>query len=372
MTASTRGPLTPVAVVVSPHGFGHAARASAVMAALAARRPELEFHIVTTVPRWFFGQSVSSPFRLHRLTTDVGLVQRTPLDEDLTGTARRLDALLGDRSGALERLTRRIERLRCRLVIADISPLAIAAARRLGIPAVLIENFTWDWIYQGYTDIEPRLQAHAETLARLAATADLHIQTEPVCRPVGAAVTVPPVARRPRLAPGQVRRELGVPADGRVVLLTMGGIRWSYDRLELPARHGRAWFVVPGGAPTPSSAGRLVLLPFRSALFHPDLVQAADVVVGKLGYSTVAEVYHGSAAMAFVGRRRFRESAVLADFVHRTRPSVEISEGDLRDGGWLRAVDRLLDAPPPISAPSGRGADEAAEAILERFSGVLR
>jgi hypothetical protein len=371
MMAPRPAAVVPVAVVVSAHGFGHAARACAVMAALAQRRPELRFEIVTTVPRWFFEQSLAAPFSVHRLVTDVGLVQRTPLEEDLDATADRLNRLLAPRSGRLERLAGRIAKLGCRIVLADIAPLGIAAARRLGIPSVLVENFGWDWIYRGYADAVPRLARHAEALAALSATADLHLQTEPACRPVASAVAVPPVARQRRTAPAELRRALGIAPDARLVVLTMGGVGWSYRGLAAAERHRRAWFAVPGGAPQPRWRGRVLLLPFHSEIYHPDLVQAADVVVGKLGYSTVAEVYQARAAMAFVSRPGFRESAVLAEFVRRTAPSVEITEAVFNDGSWLDAVDGLLDAERPTEARIN-GAAAAAAAILDRFGEILR
>ena len=370
MTTPRQRACVPVAVVVSAHGFGHAARACAVIEALAERRPDLHFEIITTVPRWFFAQSLTAPFSLHRFTTDVGLVQRTPLEEDLDATADRLDRLLAG-GGRLERLAERIGRLRCRAVLADIAPLGIAAARRLGIPAVLVENFTWDWIYDGYGGREPRLAQHGAALAALSATADLHVQTEPACRPVASALAVPPVARQRRAAPAAVRRSLGIPDEARLVVLTMGGVGWTYRGLASAERHRRAWFAVPGGAQRRRRRGRVVLLPFHSELYHPDLVQAADVVVGKLGYSTVAETYHARAAMAFISRPRFRESEVLAEFVRRTAPSAEITEAALSDGSFIDAVDRLLDAERP-TGPRANGAGEAAAAILDRFGGVLR
>ena len=360
----------PVAVVVSPHGFGHAARACAVMSALESRRPGLRYHVVSTVPRWFFAQSLAVQFALHRLAVDVGLVQRTPLDEDLPATVRSLDRLLDPGRGQLQRLANRIEGLGCRLVIADISPLGLAAAARLGVPSVLVENFTWNWIYGAYLAEEPGLERHRAVLAGMTASADLHIQCEPVCQPQRAAVSVAPVARRPRLAPGEIRRRLGIPRDAPMVLLTMGGIRWSYRGLEPLRRQRRAWFVVPGGATQPRATGRLIELPFRSDVFHPDLVQAADVVVGKLGYSTVAEAYHGRAAMAFISRPRFPESDVLARFVRGMGPAVEIRQAALDRGAWVDALDALLERP-RRDEPRADGADCVAEAILERFSGEL-
>ena len=42
-----------IAWFVSPHGFAHAARASAVITAMLARRPGLRFDLYTSLPSWF-------------------------------------------------------------------------------------------------------------------------------------------------------------------------------------------------------------------------------------------------------------------------------------------------------------------------------
>jgi hypothetical protein len=46
-----------IAYFVSPHGFGHAARAAAVMEALSEIDTGVQFEIFTTVPFWFFRDS---------------------------------------------------------------------------------------------------------------------------------------------------------------------------------------------------------------------------------------------------------------------------------------------------------------------------
>ncbi len=85
----------------------------------------------------------------------------------------------------------------------------------------------------------------------------------------------------------------------------------------------------------------------------------------------MAEVSQARAAMAYLARPRFRESAVLAEFVRRTAPSLEITEAAFSDGSWLDAVDRLLDAERPTD-PRPNGAADAAAAILDRFGEILR
>ncbi len=358
-----------IACFVSPHGFGHAARACAVIEALSRSRPSLRFHIYTTVPRWFFAESLSGRFEYHPCRTDVGLVQVSPLEEDLEATVGALDHAPWRDSSLVEALARSIGRLGCGLVLADISPLGLRVARRAGLPSVLVENFTWDWIYHAI-DAPGALGAHGDELAADFASADLRIQTSPVCRTVAGAIQVGPVARAPRATRAETRRRLGIPEGEPMVLASMGGVGWDYGPLDGMTGDDGPWVVVPGGAEGAKMRGRLLELPFHSTFFHPDLVHAADVVVGKLGYSTVAEVCQAGIALAYVERSRFPESPVLAEFVDRELTSVVLEVTAFATGEWLPAVDELLAARPGVPL-AANGAAEAAAAVLERFPDML-
>jgi len=356
-----------IAYFISPHGFGHAARSCAVMEGLLRRRPAIRFDLFTEVPRWFFSESLPPCFTYHRLASDVGLVQDSALIEDLEATVERLiDSPFSD-SAVVEALGKRLRQTRCELVISDISPLGLEVANHIDLPSVLIENFTWDWIYTNYPDAPPGLLCHGRAMASAFARADLRIQATPVCEPVADGITVPPIARRPRTPRGEARRRLGVPEDDPMALLSMGGAGWDYGQLvELEDQH-HAWIVVPGGGRTARRRGRLLVLPFHGEFYHPDLVAASDLVVGKLGYSTVGEAYHAGAAFAYVARPNFPESPVLASFVQQHMNAMEIEESAFRCGRWLPKIEPLLAEPrkPPKMA---NGADNAANAILELFS----
>jgi hypothetical protein len=358
-----------VAFFVSPHGFGHAARACAVMAALLRRRSELHFEIFTEVPEWFFAESLVADFTYHRFDSDVGLVQVSSLDEDLAATIRRLDRAPYRDSRAIDTLAKRLQELDCTLVVVDISPLGLAAAHRAGLPSVLVENFTWDWIYANYPGAPPTLVEHGRRMAPIFARADLRIQTEPVCDAVAGAAAVAPVARLSRRLRTDVRKQLGVPSSDPMVLLSMGGVQWDSSALAgADHRHG-PWVVVPGGSACGTRRqGRLLMLPFHADVFHPDLVAASDLVVGKLGYSTVAEVYRAGSAFAFVRRPRFPESPVLARWAEGHLAATEIEEQALRRGDWLREIESLLAAGRPPAAGID-GAGDAAAAILGLLTG---
>ena len=334
-------PLT-IAVFVSPHGFGHAARACAVMQAIAELEPGVRFEVFTRVPEWFFADSLACPFRYHDVLTDVGLAQRTALEEDPEATLAQLAGFLPFRNEQLEHIAGQLADLGCALVIADISPLGIAAAGTARLPSVLIENFTWDWIYGEYTESHPAFEAPIAALERIFAGADLRVQTEPVCRVAPGAFAVPPVSRTPRTPREEIRRRLELDAGTPVVLVTMGGVPWEHRALSAVEEFAGAAFVVPGTSEEIERRGSLVALPHRSGFFHPDLVRAADAVVGKLGYSTLAETYAAGIPFAYVSRRTFRESATLASFVAERMAGMPLDAEELDLGTWTAVVFRLI------------------------------
>ena len=237
-----------VACFISPHGYGHAARASAVLCALHRKVPSCQFHIYTTVPRWFFTDSMTGPFDLEPMETDIGLVQKTPLEEDLAATADRLDAWYPLDESRVENLARTLVRRRTSMVICDIAPLGIAAAQKAGIPSVLVENFTWDWIYEGYTDYRKRFSRHIDYLKGFFGQAEIRIRARPVCGDARGHLMVDPISRLPRQPREVVRQRLGVGPEETLVLVSMDGTPLKEDMLGLGPIPDKIRIVVPGDA----------------------------------------------------------------------------------------------------------------------------
>ena len=100
-----------VAYFITPHGFGHATRAAAVMGAWQNLAPGIRFEIFTRVPRWLFEQSLARPFGYHELLTDIGLAQQDALHEDISETLRRLDAFLPFDPALVQRTAREVREL---------------------------------------------------------------------------------------------------------------------------------------------------------------------------------------------------------------------------------------------------------------------
>ncbi|MCP3952484.1 MAG: hypothetical protein GY697_09760 [Desulfobacterales bacterium] len=352
-----------IAYFVSAHGLGHAARAAAVMAAVHREAPVVRFEIFTTVPRWFFDDCLTGPFACHLLETDVGLAQTSPLEENLPATIEALDAFYPLDESLVRSVATNVNDLGCRMVICDIAPLGIAVARQAGLPSVLVENFTWDWIYAGYTEYVQRLAPHIAYLQGLFKAATYHVQTVPVCAPGDPDVTVAPVSRPPRLSIDRTRRQLVVPDGSKLVVLTLGGTATSPGRLNRDNLPNDVFLVVPGSSGAIERTDSTLQLPLRNGIYHPDLIRAADAVIGKTGYSTLAEIYHSDVPFGYVSRTGFREAPVLEDFTREKLPSLEVSASSLHDGSWSALISTLVDL--PVSGENRpNGADEVANFLF--------
>jgi len=352
-----------IACFISPHGYGHAARASAVMEAAHEALPGTHFDIYTLVPRRFFEESLRGPFTYRRFLTDIGLAQKSPLEPDLFETVRRLDRLFPLDTDRLLGLADSIRKRGCGLILCDIAPMGIEVARAAGLPSVLLENFTWDWIYESY-DVDG-LRRQARYLTGVFEKADHRIQAEPICRLQPGAYRVPPISRRPRSPARTVRAALGVPKGTPLVLVTQGGVHGDFEFLDRLALKKGVCFLVPGASKKKvTRKGSLVLMPHHSGHYHPDLVRAADAVVGKAGYSTLAEVYREGVPFGYVLPVGFRESTVLADFIRDRMPGMPISEERFHTAAWLDDLPDLL-ALPRGDPPVLDGALEASRILLE-------
>ncbi len=367
-------PALSIAYFVTSHGFGHAARASAVMNAIYARWPFSRFEIFSLTPEWFFKKSVKAPYTFHPEQTDVGLVQETPLHFSLEKTLDALDAFLPFDPLRIDQLAEKVSAADCHLVISDISPLGIAVAKHAKIASVLVENFTWNWIYEPYTDDEPRFIKHINRLCDYYGNVDYRIQASPVCgRPACSTgkkhPCTTPIARAPATGIPAVRERLGINPQEKMVLITMGGISGGLPLPEPFAVNGqRICFVMPGAPGNLPVEGKkqnnVIFLPQHSAFYHPDLVNAADAVVGKLGYSTLAEVYHAGVPYGFIPRPDFRESPVFESFIRKNMAGIKITETELNSGNWVKRVFELLQLPVrEMSEPNG--ADMAAMYICD-------
>ena len=325
------------------------------------------FERFSSSPRWFFDESVADLYRYHDVVTDVGFRQKSALAYDLEATAAALEEMLPYDDALLDELAARLAATGCQAVLCDITPLGIAVAERAGVPSLLVENFTWPWLYEPLLGQVPKLARLSEELDGWFDRASLHLLAQPYCHddPRAEGVVLP-VSRPPLRTRDEAREVLGLDAAARVVVLTMGGVPEELPFLHELRKVPDVTFLVTGADHT-HVEGNVRLFDNASRLYMPDLVRAADAVVAKLGYSTVAEVWREGRPLAFVTRADFRETAPLRDWVTGALPGFEIPGRDFAGGNWIARVQELLEMDRPSSQDLG-GADQVADYLRRWLS----
>ncbi|MXY25940.1 MAG: hypothetical protein F4Y45_15660 [Acidobacteria bacterium] len=367
-----------VAFYISGHGFGHASRQTEIIRALRRRRPDVQVAIRTPAPRWMFDRSLGERCDFEAIQTDTGMVQRDSLTIDVAASIVRARDFHRSLDARAEAEAARLTVEPVDLVVGDIPPLASAAAARAGVPAVVVGNFTWDWIYAGYEETTELAPALVDTIREAYASADqawrlpLHggFETFDGDR----LVDIPLVARRSERSPADVRRQLGLPTDRILVLCAfgrygVGPIDWV--RLsELRDCHTVA--TTGGPAPMAEEAPSCAVTTLdeawmaQQAIAYEDLVAAVDVVATKPGYGIVSECAANGTAMIYTERGRFPEYDVLVAGMEGLLRTAFIERDDLFAGRWQASIERALAQPLPGTPPLD-GAEVAARMIDARL-----
>jgi len=319
-----------IAFFISSHGFGHAARACAIMEKI-SKKYDVKFTIFSSTPEWFFNKSLQISYDYVEMQTDVGLIQNSPFEEDLQETLIALEKFYPIRSEFSESVKKALIKKGIEVVFCDISPLGMIVSSELGIPAILIENFTWEWIYEKYIEEYPAFRLYIDYLNDVNKYATLHFSCEPYCINYPDSIKIAPVFRETRIEGLEIRNQLNVKEDEVLVLITMGGIPINQINIQRNMESSHIKFLIPTTKNCKDNSGNFIFLPHNHSFFHPDLVKASDIIIGKLGYSTIAEVISLNKPFLFVKRESFRESKVLERYVRENIISNSIEYDRLFD-----------------------------------------
>lgn len=342
-----------IVIVSSAHGFGHATRDAVLADTLWGRGHEVtQFtHVSPAV--------LGARHTVEFATTDVGFVQHHSLAENVPATMNLLEERFGD--AAVDALARRFASFD--LVIADIPPTAMLAAKRAGVPCVAMGNFDWGWIYREYAsalDGVGVMDGGANAAERLGlrtwAARIGQIQRE-----------IPAISLSPGscgLAGFALTQHGGILARSarpmRVaevgVLVCFGGLGLEAIEAILPEVPGITWIFSP---PMPKLNRRDCV--YVEDVPFPALLAGAECVLTKPGYGSFAETIMAGTRAVWLERRPFPEAPLLeADFCgHARRRAKSATRADVS-----AALLRVLQYPKP-AAPLHDDREEIADLVLD-------
>jgi L-arabinokinase len=354
---------TRIACYITAHGFGHAVRSLAVIQELREIQPGLEMIIVSDIPDILIQQNSTKAIFLRRRRLDVGLVQLDSLRFDLAATKRQLLELYRNREALVSEEANFLRSHKVSAVFCDIPFLPFVAASRVGLPAIGMGNFTWDWIYREEAFADPDWQLIVSWIRESYRHCGLFLQL-PMhgdCSVIPRIMDVPMVARRARHTPHQVRTFLGVEPGQKITLISFTDLTLepaAQDRLETIRD---SLFLYRRPLQFSIANGRCVE---DEALSYADLVGAADEVITKPGYGIVADCLVHGTPMIYSDRGPFPEVPILVEAMAAHLPVVFLPSEELYAGNWEPAIRQLREQPRSQPQIRGDGARVCAERIL--------
>lgn len=350
------------AYYVTGHGFGHATRVVEVTRHLILAGHDV--HVVTGAPDFVFTSEIQSPrLFIRKVLLDCGAVQADALTVDrLASLEKYSETAVVPRASILETEVAWLNSIKADLVVSDVVPVACRAAADAGIRSVCCTNFSWDFIYAEYVMAAGNNHrsivwqiaedySHCEFLIRLPGYCPM-----PAFRDV---IDVPLVVRRLHKSRKEVRKELGIGDDVKLVILNFGGqpAGWNLKEEYLPS----GWLCLVCGAPTQELPPNFIKLA-RDA-YTPDLMAASDCMLGKIGYGTVSEALAYRLPFVFVRRDYFNEEPFLRNMLEYYQAGVEMIRRDLLTGHWKPYLERAISLKPCYEG--GINGGEVAAQILQ-------
>ncbi|KAJ3778064.1 hypothetical protein FB446DRAFT_699449 [Lentinula raphanica] len=107
-------------------------------------------------------------------------------------------------------------------------------------------------------------------------------------------------------------------------------------------------------------------------VYMPDLTAIADVLLGKLGYGTVAECINVGTPMVYVSRPLFIEELGLKILLEKEGVGVEMSRADYEGGRWVERVKEAWEKTRVANQCRTGDSEKEAEVITERKAEIER
>lgn len=312
-----------IAYYVSGHGFGHISRSYEVVKFLLEKKEVDKIFLNTT--RKDFIKDKREKLNFRDIQVDVGMIQLSSISLDVPKT---LDAILDFEKGKKQIIEQEIaflekEEIDC--IISDSSSLPFLLADKLNLPSYFVGNFTWDFIYQNFIQIDSYFQKYATilreeySLCQFGFILPFHCQMNAIPRKKNIGI----VGRKSNVDRNTIRDKIGFVDKNRYYLFSFGAYGIS-EQLNFGNLRDNEWIVVSGYE---GLKGEKVI--DVTQVDYPSLVKACDYVLTKPGYGILSETYLAGTPVIYTDRGDFAEYPYLVSALSQYHHASYITQENL-------------------------------------------
>lgn len=347
-------------VSISGHGFGHVAQTAPILNLLHERIPELQITVRSAVPAGHLRSRIHAPFIHLESEGDIGMVMSSALDVCAAESCAAYRGFHANWHARIAVEAALLRELKADFVFSNVGYLSLAGAQQAAIPNAALCSLNWADIYQYYCGDN----AIATQIHDCYAGADAFLRATPGMA-MGDLPNLIPVA--PIAAIGTNRRtelnlRLGLSADEKLVLISLGGITSRLPIERWPRIKGVRWLVQQSWQVKHPDAVILETLQMDFC----DLLASSDALICKPGYGSFVEAACSGVPVLYVSRADWPESPALIKWLQQNCSCREVSRDALERGDVADALNELWDAPRPEPVIP-QGAAQGAEWLAEKL-----
>lgn len=290
------------------------------------------------VPDAFFKSYLNGNYKVHPQQVDTGCVQRNFVHINTEETLRQLEQFYKNQTDRISSESRWLEKNKIDLILSDVPSFPMKAGKPLGIPRLLMSNFTWYDIYSAFPEANKWMRV-LDILRDEYSTATL--QFLPQCHIDNNVVSKKEVVGFISLPGKNIRPELEQSFPSLIVGKTLvyiyfgqfdsSAIQWkSLENIDDCA------FITVDPKPACTLPKNLIFL--DSTYHHPDLIASSDIVCTKAGYSTLATAFAQGKPVLSCDREGFCEVEAMKDFMSRNQVGLIMDSKKFYTGDWAESI----------------------------------
>jgi len=353
----SQNPRQHIVVVISGHGYGHAAMTAPVINRLQQLYPNIKITLSTSVPLPFLNSKFNGPFDYLSHSSDFGMIMNSAFESDLPASLLAYQEFHAQWPTKIAIEVERLRNIGANMLISNIAYLPLIAAQRLGIPAIAMSCLNWANIFKHFFPDEREIHHQIASAYR---SADCFIRTEPAMSMDDFAThTVDPIVTKGNNCRKQLLTTLQLPAKTKLILVSMGGIKTGINASNWPRLehvHYLAANSING-----HERNDITLIDNLNISYN-NLLSSCDLLLTKPGYGNFTEAAFNVIPVLYVRRDEWPEQPFLAKWLHQQVNCAAITPNEFRDGTFTQPLQQLL-SEATATTTFKTGIDESVELI---------
>lgn len=347
-----------IAFYISNHGFGHAARCVPILQEL-LKYPKVKLYVKTAKEQLDFiktsiGTTGSIAYEI--LPNDIGLIlKENSLDADKPSLVKRLKYFINEWQSLIEKEKEFFSQNKIDIAVADITPWVFKATEEMAIKSVFISNFTWCEIYKELSIDDDIIKAYSDCYKRadlaviypLAADIEGYfkntVKTGFCCRQFD--------YKKAHHIKNSYSKPLVYVSVGRSVSLNeqidLEGLDYDFLYTQGLNLSGSNTHMLPTDTPDTQN-----------------YILAADYIITKAGWGTVAEAVCAKKPMAVLRREEIAEDRTTLEGLQELGLAVAIEQEALNSKGIKAVLEAMRTMSCNIDEISENKAAQIAKIIL--------